>query len=416
MVPADASNGRPGTRILVLSNLFPPAVLGGYEVECAGIVERLRRENEVLVLTSKRGRQRGVAEPGVARLLDFLPHRPRSRLLSPLYAIRAARATRKVLRSFEPDVVYVWNGAQIPQVAIRLAELSGARMVYRVCEHWFGKLYETDAFMQGLRGGRWSPLMRLVNLIPVLRVDARRPVDVAVCWNSETVKRMTPVPDTGRAVVERVIIPATRQSDAFAGLGRRPAEQPTIGFVGRVSAEKGIEVVFRALALLHEEDGLTVSFEIVGSGESGLLAELEALAAELGIADQVHWLGRLDTDGLQQLLPTLHALVVPSTWEEPAPLVIVEGALAGVPLVASRVGGIPDMVRDGEEALLFPAGDEVALAQALRRSLTEKQATAARARRATDRVQAFRIDRYEEAMDEFFQAATGSLAPAASLS
>jgi glycosyltransferase involved in cell wall biosynthesis len=399
------ANARAGVRVLVVSNLFPPAVLGGYEVECAGVVERLRRENEVLVLTSRRGREKGAVEPGVARLLDFLPHRPLSRLLSPFYAIRAARATRKVLRTFRPQVVYVWNGAQIPQAAIRLLELSGARIVYRVCEHWFGNLYETDAFMQGLRGGRWSLLMRFTNLAPPLRVDARKPVDVAICWNSETVKRMTPVPDTARPVVERVIIPATRQSDAFAGLERRPAATPTIAFVGRVAPEKGIDVIFRALALLREADRLTVSLEVVGTGERGLLRELESLAAELGIADQVHWLGRLDTEGLRQLLPTLHVLVVPSVWEEPAPLVIVEGALAGVPLVASRVGGIPDMVRDGEEALLFPPGDEVALAEALRRSLTETAETAERAKRATDRVQAFRIDRYEEAMDEFFQAA-----------
>jgi glycosyltransferase involved in cell wall biosynthesis len=397
--------------VLIVTNLFPPAVQGGYEVECAGIVERLRRENEVLVLTSKRGRQKGTVEPGVARLLDFLPHRPLSRLLSPLYAIRAARVTRKVLRTFKPEVVYVWNGAQIPQVAIRLLELSGARIAYRVCEHWFGKLYETDVFMQGLRGGRWSHLMRLTNAAPVLRVDARKPVDVAICWNSETVKRMTPVPDTARPAVERIVIPATRQSDAFAGLERHPAARPTIAFVGRVAPEKGIDVIFGAVALLLRQHELAVSLEIVGTGERGLLRELKSLAVELGIADQVHWLGRLDTEGLRRLLPTLHVLVVPSVWEEPAPLVIVEGALAGVPLVASRVGGIPDMVRDEEEALLFPAGDEVALSKALRRSLTETAETAERARRATDRVQAFRIDRYEEAMDEFFQAAIETSLP-----
>jgi glycosyltransferase involved in cell wall biosynthesis len=390
--------------VLVVTNLFPPAVLGGYEVECAGIVDGLRRENEVLVLTSKRGRQRGVAEPGVSRRLDFLPHRRRSRLLSPLYAVRAARATREVLRTFRPEVVYVWNGAQIPQVTIRLLELSGAKVLYRVCEHWFGRLYETDAFMAGLRGGRWSALMRLANLAPGLRVDPRTQVDVGICWNSETVRRMTPVPDTARPLVERVVIPATRQSEAFVGLERRPAAEPTIAFVGRVAPEKGIEVVFKAMALLRREHGLTVSLQVVGTGEPGLIAELESLAGKLGITDRVHWLGRQDADGLRTLLSGVHVLVVPSTWEEPAPLVIVEGALAGVPLVASRVGGIPDMVRDGEEALLFPPGDEAALCEALRRSLTEIAETAERAKRATERVQAFRFDRYQEAMDEFFQA------------
>jgi glycogen(starch) synthase len=399
----------PKARVLVVSNLYPPAVLGGYEVECSGVVDHLREENEVLVLTSREGRAKVGAEAEVARLLDFLPHRRRSRLFAPFYAIRAARSTRKVLREFEPDVVYVWNGAQIPQVAIRLCELSGARMAYRVCEHWFGKLYESDAFMQGVRGGRWSALMRLVNRAPELRIDASKKVDVAVCWNSETIKRIVPVPATARAVVERIVIPATRQSDSFIGIGRHPAAQPTIGFLGRVAPEKGLDVVFKAMAKLEREAGLKVEFEIGGSGEAGLIGELEGLATQLGIAERVHWRGRLETEGLKQLLSTLHVLVVPSTWEEPAPLVIVEGALAGVPLIASRVGGIPDMVRDEEEALLFPSGDDVALCEALRRTLTEPEETAARAARADVRVQAFRIGPYEAAMDEFFRAATAGL-------
>lgn len=397
-------NAPRGQRILVLSNLFPPAIFGGYEVECAGVVERLRRDNEVLVLTSKRGREAG-EEPGVIRALDFLPYRPLTRVLSPLYALRAAKATRKALRDFRPDVVYVWNGSQIPQVAIRLLELSGATIAYRVCEHWFGELYESDAFMAGVRGGRWSALMRLVNRAPSLRIESREPVDVSVSWNSDTIKRMVPVPDTARLAVERVIIPATQQSEAFAGLERRPSAEPTVGFMGRVSPEKGIEVVIAAIAALRDRHDLKVSFEVAGTGERELMQQLESLAAELGVSDQVRWLGKLDTAGLQSFLSTLHALVVPSTWEEPAPLVIVEGALARVPLVASRVGGIPDMIRDGEEALLYPAKDPDALAEALARTLTAPEETAARAERALERVQAFRIGPYHEAMDEFLEAA-----------
>jgi glycogen synthase len=401
--PEIAPTGR-RQRILVLSNLFPPAILGGYEVECAGIVERLRRENEVLVLTSRRGRAEAGEEPGVIRLLDFLPYRRRSRLLAPLYAVRAARATRKLIQEFEPEIVYVWNGSQIPQVAIRLLELSKAKVAYRVCEHWFGNLYETDAFMQGVRGGRWARLMRLVNRLPWLRVDGHQPVDVAICWNSERVKRMTSVPDTARPVLERVIIPATRQSEVFIGLERRPSASPSIGFVGRVAPEKGVEVLIEALARLEREHGIAATAEIAGSGDSGLVRGLRGLAAALGIADRVHWRGRLEVEGLKEMLSGLHVLVVPSTWEEPAPLVIIEGALAGVPLIASRVGGIPDMVRDGEEVLLFPAGDAAALCDALHRTLTEAEETAARAVRASERVQAFRIDRYDEAMDEFLRA------------
>lgn len=407
--------GREKTRVLVISNLYPPAVLGGYEVECSEVVESMREEYEVLVLTSKEGRRPGVSEPGVLRLLEFLPHSPRSKVLAPLYTLRAARLTRRIVREFQPEVAYIWNGARIPQAAIRILELSGTTIAYRVCEHWFGQIYETDFFMAGLRGGRLGTLMRWVNRAPDLRLDARRPVDASICWNSETMKRVIPVPDTVRPLVERTVIPAVRQSDAFIGLERRPAAEPRIGFVGRVSAEKGIDTVITALALLRDEHDVEATFEIAGVGEQPFIDELRGLAAKLGIADRVVWRGRLDTAGLREMFSELRVMVVPSTWEEPAPLVIVEGALARVPLICSRVGGIPDMVRDGEEALLYPPGDAAALSAALRAVFDDEEAAAARTERAFERVQAFRVDRYEENMADFLRAAIQTASRRASI-
>ena len=143
--------------------------------------------------------------------------------------------------------------------------------------------------------------------------------------------------------------------------------------------------------------------EIAGGGEPEHLRELEALAGSLGIGDRVGFLGPLDTEALKSFDARIHALVVPSVWEEPAGLVLVEGALAGVPLVASRVGGIPEIVRDPDEALLVPPGDPAALAAALRRTLGEPEESAARAERAKQRAQSFRIRPYLKAMDEFVE-------------
>ncbi len=70
-------------------------------------------------------------------------------LLAPLHSLRAAVTTRRVLRRFRPDVVYVWNGSMIPQVAIRIAQTHGAPVLFRVCEHWFGSLYDGDRSWAG---------------------------------------------------------------------------------------------------------------------------------------------------------------------------------------------------------------------------------------------------------------------------
>jgi glycogen synthase len=399
----------PAMRILVLSNLFPPAVLGGYEVECAGVVEHLRRDHEVLVLTSRRGRDRGLSEEGVVRALPFLPYRRINRLLTPFQALRAAAATRRALRDFRPDLVYIWNGSQIPQVAIKILETSDAAVAYRVCEHWFGDLYESDAFMRGLRSGPWRWIMRATNAAPGLRVDASTVIEAAISWNSETLRQLTPMPDTVRPVLERTIFPATERGEAFAAAARRPGADLTIGFAGRIGPHKGVDVALRALAELRDRHRLDVRLDLAGSGDAAYVRELEALVAELGIESAVNFLGELTPDDLAGLFATLHALLVPSVWQEPAGLVLIEAALARVPVIASSVGGIPEILHDGEHALLCPPGDSAALADAIARTLSEPADTEERVARAFDRVQAFRVERYHEAMDEFLAGAREAL-------
>jgi glycogen(starch) synthase len=379
-------------RILVLSNLYPPAVIGGYEIECDTVVTHLRESHEVLVLTSNMDAAKAPADPGVSRTLPFLPHRRVTKLLAPLHALRAARATRRALREFRPDVVYVWNGSMIPQVAIRIAQGHGAPTLFRVCEHWFGSLYDGDTFTHALRR---------VGLL-------RKKLPAAISWNSEALRRLTPVPDTVAPTIERVTLPATLQGEHFIGIQRRPAAEITIGFIGRVAAYKGADVAVRATALLAERHGVRARLLIAGTGLDEFLAELRELAAGLGIGDRVELIGSRDVAGLAELLATLHAVVVPSVWEEPAGLVAVEAALARVPVVASAVGGIPEVVGSDGEALLCPPGDAEAFAAALAETFADPAATAARVERAFEHAQGLRVGPYLESMDRFLEEAVAA--------
>jgi glycosyltransferase involved in cell wall biosynthesis len=401
-------------RILVISNLYPPAVAGGYEVECSGVVEHLRQRHEVLVLTSTRGRVD--REKSVARLLPPVP--PGSRLRSlraPLDALRAARATRRVLAAFRPELVYVWNGAQIPQAAIRVAETAGVPVAYRICEHWFGHLYRSDRFMRhlygedrGLRVG-WAVLAKLVNRLPQLRLDPTRPVDAAVCWNAEAVRRLSPAPPTARVVLERIVYPATSQGEEMVGLERRPAGIPTVACVGRVTSAKGTDVAYRAIAELRDRHGIEARLVVAGAGDDDFRARLGRLAEELSIEQLVDDRGQIDRPAVKDLLAKAHAMIVPSVWEEPAPLVCVEAALARVPVVASRVGGIPELLDDPEHALLCPPGDAAAFAAALARTLGTADETAARCERAFLRAQELRYGPYLAHMDAFLDEAVAAL-------
>ncbi len=149
-------------------------------------------------------------------------------------------------------------------------------------------------------------------------------------------------------------------------------------FLGRVTPYKGPAVAIEALALLRSEHGVHANLAIVGPEDDAYGAQLRRLADRLGVAAAVSWPGQATPEQAAATLARAHALIVPSTWDEPFGLVMIEGALARVPLVASDVGGIGESMRDEEHALLFARGDAGAAAAALARTLQEREATAAR--------------------------------------
>src|SRR5918993_3448131 len=157
------------------------------------------------------------------------------------------------------------------------------------------------------------------------------------------------------------VLPSGVPAAAFA-----PAATPGEGvvFVGRLHRQKGVHTLVRAVPLLPPGTRVT----LVGDGPER--AAVERLAAGLGVADRVRVTGFLPhAEGLA-LLAAARVAVLPSAYEELG-TALVEAMAAARPVVASRVGGIPELVRDGVDGLLVPPGDPVALAAALTRVLTD---------------------------------------------
>jgi len=132
--------------------------------------------------------------------------------------------------------------------------------------------------------------------------------------------------------------------------------------VARLSTHKGIDVLFDALAILQRE-GLTLPLTIAGAGDAR--RTLEAHAFRVGIAASVRFLGQVSAVRAAALWAGCRIAVLPSRTEG-LPLSLVEGMSHGRPIVASNVGGIPEIIRNGETGLLVPPDDPAALAAALR--------------------------------------------------
>ncbi len=154
-----------------------------------------------------------------------------------------------------------------------------------------------------------------------------------------------------------------------------PDRSFVVGCVARLVPVKGIEDAITATAQLVDR---TPPVHLVLVGDGPQRAACQKLAGQLGLQERVHFLG-LRRD-VPDLLPLFDLLVLPSR-NEGMGRVLVEAQAAGVPVVATRVGGVPDLVSEGETGRLVPPGDPAALAAAIR-SLAGDRATVARMRNA----------------------------------
>ncbi len=292
-----------------------------------------------------------LAFPDVPELAPF--HRlagPRVRLLPLALALVAGPAPRlaaelqRLVARERPRVVHVTDVWPPALVAARLA---GVRRL--LVTHHTPELPRHD----NLAGRAWWALGWLV-----------RP---EVIYTSETDRRgdrrqllSTRVVELGIDLARFAAAGAARAAAVEPAAGRPPGLRgAVVGTVARLAVQKGLDVLIDAapLVLARRPDA---RFVIVGDGE--LRAELEARAVAAGVADRVAFLGA--RDDIPEQLATLDVFVLPSRFEGLC-LAVIEAQAAGVPVVATPVGGIRETVVPGETGLLVPVDDPGALAAAI---------------------------------------------------
>jgi glycosyltransferase involved in cell wall biosynthesis len=152
-----------------------------------------------------------------------------------------------------------------------------------------------------------------------------------------------------------------------ASLAEGVAEEPHVLYLGGFeNPAKGGEVLVAALSLCIEELNETV-FELGGPGEPSA-----AQRGHLAGSPNVHWLGWLDQEAKGRAFERCGLFVLPSV-SEGLPIALLEAMAWGRPIVATRVGGVPDVVSDGVEARIVPPGDPQALAAAIRQLIGDRE-------------------------------------------
>ncbi len=134
----------------------------------------------------------------------------------------------------------------------------------------------------------------------------------------------------------------------------RKATEPFVLYVGRLSPEKGVSTLLEAASRLPQ-----VRFVVVGSGPEEMA--LKAQLVTLNISN-VEFLGFVQRDKLPDLICAARLIVVPSVWFDVSPYAILEAQAIGKAVLASKIGGMPDIIEDGKTGFLFPPGNSAMLA------------------------------------------------------
>jgi glycosyltransferase involved in cell wall biosynthesis len=404
-------------RILLLSNLYPPHVEGGAEILARDIAAGLERlGHEVIVLTSFYGLPRPEQNGNIWRSLQPAPavYFDRQRSLwsqfnQPFNYYRRyhnatnARTLQEVIASIAPDMLYIWEitGIGVNSLLKVLPELK-IPIVFHLGSYWLLYARSPETEQSRLRI-RWLKQL-LIGTVPELT------------WTSLIAVSATVKQEYVRAGFDpnRIEVIYNGIDPRFLTLPRSVSNEEEafqLLFVGRIRAEKGILVILKALDLLihegtdidilKESQGTIISHKalstdemheshssvklraakhlefpplhlhIFGDGDETYINELKTFLREKGLTEVVSFHGKVPQDELIHYYDRSQIMLVPSLWQEPFGLVVAEAMARELPVIASNVGGPAEIITHDKNGLLVEAGDESALALALKQLIKD---------------------------------------------
>ncbi len=279
--------------------------------------------------------------------------------------VRHARATIAIARrAATSDVVYATS-------MIRRAAL-GARLARKPL---VVKLVSDEVFERATRSGRFAGTLadfqqaggartRFLRATRNAALRSARHVfspsgylrEIGLRWGLDPA-RVSVLPNPAPEVPP---LPSRNELRAELGL-----DGAALAFAGRLGPQKAVGVLLDALASVHD-----VTLAIAGEGPER--AALERRAGELGLEGRVHFLGGVPRERVLRLFAAADASVLSSAWEN-FPHTVVESLAVGCPVIATAVGGVPEVVRDGVNGLLVPPGDPEALRAAIERLFADNE-------------------------------------------
>ncbi|MCF8143852.1 MAG: glycosyltransferase family 4 protein [Deltaproteobacteria bacterium] len=370
-------------KIQALSNLYPPNVVGGYEELCFHVMQNLvERGHQVTVLTSNYG-DRHASYPGqkIIRTLKLLA--APENIYAPFMADATERdainrknidVLKEALSIERPDIVFIWNLHFLAPSFLRAIEQANEPSVYLLTDNWLAVFHNPDFVadyfarqVQAPAGGIMRFLKSQVRQL-LWRQKQQRKIAGLALFPSRFMQALYQQAGLGferYAIVHHGILPS---ASALSITGDRNrlinGEELRLLVAGRMVEIKGVHTAIEAMPQITRAfPQLRVRLKIVGDDRDKAYKEkiLELIRA-LKMDEQVSFVPPVHEALLPQLFQQSDIYLFPSLYE-PFSLTLIHALRSGIPTVASKAGGTPEIVRHGRTGMLFDPADAGDLAR-----------------------------------------------------
>jgi glycosyltransferase involved in cell wall biosynthesis len=371
-------------KILFLSNLYPPNVVGGYERLCHEMATALAvRGHRIGVLTSDYGTGREDYAGQEIRREWRLPTAP-DNIYAPFAGSTEERTAisranieklETTVRDLDPDVIFVWNLYFLDAALLEAIRRQGRPVVYLLTDNWLVAFLQPAYLQDYFAREVFAPPRTLPGIAKnaVKRLLARRSAHrhhlagqaIFASRFMEDLYRAAGVSFSDSRIVHHGIhgVPAAAAPSRTAPV---EAGRLKLLFAGRCVEIKGVHTAIEALPAIHAAlPGIEVTLTIVGDRQDApYQAYLESLVAHHGLAEAIRFDEPVAEDALSDLFAAHDIYLFPSLYE-PFSLTLIHALRAGIPTVASNAGGNIEIVFAGRTGLLFQRGDAASLAKAV---------------------------------------------------
>lgn len=368
-------------RVLFLTNFYQTYGSGGEEQSCQQVVEGLKQRGHTpLVLTSMYATNNvPVEEDGIHRSLylemDLVPlwHSVT------FFTKRKARerhnlqVLERVLQQFDPDVIFIWGMWNLPYSLASFAEARYPnKVVYRFATYWPTLPSQHEVYWR-TPGRNWfsrfpKRILGQFALAVLAKEVQQYPLTFkhAICVSAATRNVLV---EAGVPVAHARIIHTGLDIKHYLNgdqqhLPHHKDQNLNLLYAGRIYPEKGIDTVIEAIIkLVYDQGKQDIRLSLAGSGSVEYENYLRQLVTQAGLTDYVSFLGWVPPEEVPGLLRKFDVLLLPSIWPEPFSRVVLEGMISGLVVVATRIGGTPEVIVDGQNGLLFMPNDSRDLAK-----------------------------------------------------